>query len=397
MDHLFHDGLVQKMDVRLMKKVLLITNIPTPYRIPLFNELHEQLRAANVELMVVFSNEGYERRQFTVDKNDFKFPYEILDGGTFTPGKDQEFTFFLYKGLWKKLRQLRPDHIIVSGFSPATLLVCLYKFFYRTPYSIWSGSILAAGRKNSFWRTISRKFLVGQANSFVAYGSKAKTYLEHLGAKSDKISIAINTVDTRFFKEKTLEERKKLTGPSPYTFTCLGYLVPRKNMQRVLDAVAMLSQRRRDFRVDIIGDGESRKAMEEYVISQQLYDIVHFHGYRQKAALPNLLAPSRVLLFQTDFDIWGLVLNECMSAGLCCMASPNAGATTDLIVHKQTGLILDFDNPAMVAQAMEEAIEHPNSIEVIGKKAMEFIQENANLHISARGFVDAIKLAGHDI
>jgi len=380
-----------------MKKVLLITNIPTPYRIPLFNELHEQLRAANRELMVVFSNESYERRQFTIDKNDFKFKYEILDGGTFTPGKDKEFTFFLYKGLWKTLRQVRPDHIIVSGFSPATILVSLYKILYRTPFSIWSGSILAAGRKNSFGRTLSRKILVSQANSFVAYGSKAKTYLEQLGAKSDKISIAINTVDTTFFKEKTLEERKKLTATYPCTFTCLGYLVPRKNMQRILDAVSLLSERRKDFRVDIIGDGESRKAMEEYVIAHRLQDIVRFHGYRQKAELPSLLAPSRVLLFQTDFDIWGLVLNECMAARLCCMASPNAGATTDLIVHTQTGLIVDFNTPAMVAQAMEEAIEHPKKIEEIGQRAMEFIQENASLRISSRGFIDAIKLAGHDI
>ena len=49
---------------------ILITNIPTPYRIPLFNELAAAFAATGVSLKIVFAASGYERRQWVVDLSD---------------------------------------------------------------------------------------------------------------------------------------------------------------------------------------------------------------------------------------------------------------------------------------------------------------------------------------
>lgn len=68
-----------------MKKVIFITNIPNPYRIPLFNEIHNQFLDINVKLKLVFGAEGYKRRMFQLDLNEIKFEYEILN--------DQAHTF----------------------------------------------------------------------------------------------------------------------------------------------------------------------------------------------------------------------------------------------------------------------------------------------------------------
>jgi hypothetical protein len=46
-----------------MKKIVLITNIPNAYRIPLFNELSKQLLEENKELVVIFAAGGYDRRK----------------------------------------------------------------------------------------------------------------------------------------------------------------------------------------------------------------------------------------------------------------------------------------------------------------------------------------------
>ena len=61
-----------------MKKVILITNIANPYRVPLFNELSNQLHNKNIHLKIVFANKTYKRRRFTINENEFKFDFCFL-------------------------------------------------------------------------------------------------------------------------------------------------------------------------------------------------------------------------------------------------------------------------------------------------------------------------------
>ena len=63
-----------------MSRVLHITNIPTPYRIPQLNEIGRQLRREGWELKVVFGRAGYGRRHWRVDLGRCDFDYEVLSG-----------------------------------------------------------------------------------------------------------------------------------------------------------------------------------------------------------------------------------------------------------------------------------------------------------------------------
>lgn len=378
-----------------MKKVVLITNIPTPYRIPLFNELNSQMNERGWELFVIFSSSGYKRRNFKIDYTEFNFNYTILDGGLHSIGADNEKTYFFYKGLWKTLKAEKPECIIVSGFSPASIQVALRSKLKGTPYVIWSGSIDKENRNTSWHRKVMRKFLIKHASSFVAYGSLAKKYLQNAGARSENICIGINTVDTKYFSSKTLEFRAAAVDSKTaiFTFTYIGYLVPRKNVHRVLEAAVILLKKRKDFKIRIIGDGVSKSSLEEECRKNHLENNIEFAGYIQKSELPEYLAKSQVVLFQTDFDIWGLVLNEAMAAGVPCMASKNAGATYDLIEDGKNGLITDFEDTFKTAEQMEWMMNNSSSILEMGKNAAITIEQKASLKISAKGFIHAIELS----
>ena len=78
-----------------LKTVLLITNIPTPYRIPLFNKLSEQLADDGRRLVVLFGACGYAHRKWEVDIDDVKFEYRILDSYrlSFYRGEKVVFTY----------------------------------------------------------------------------------------------------------------------------------------------------------------------------------------------------------------------------------------------------------------------------------------------------------------
>lgn len=373
-----------------MKKVLFITNIPNPYRIPLFNEMSRQFRESNIHLKIIFGAEGYKRRYFKIDPSEIKYDFEILKDEAHTFSEDAEKSYFLYKGLGSLMNREKPDAVIVAGFSSATMKVFFRKLLKGTPFIIFSGTIEKGGRSGSMIRKLQRKFLCSNASAFVAYGSLAKEYLVKSGAKAEKVFIGRNTVDTRFFAEETAKLRAEYgNGDGIVRFTYLGYLVPRKNVKLLLESVKIVAQKRNDFRLDIIGDGVSLDDLKNYVSENRLENVVEFHGFRQKQEIPAFFARSSGLLFQTDFDIWGLVLNEAMAAGVPCLSSPNAGATNDLIQEGITGFEVDFTNLELVANKMNWLIDHREEAQKMGERARDFILNHVTLEKAANGFRDA--------
>ena len=374
-----------------MKKVILITNIPNPYRVPLFNELSNQLQSNNIHLKIVFANKTYKRRRFILSENEFKFDYCFLSNEAIKIGNNNENSYFTYKGLTEILKKEKPNSIIVSGFSSATIKVFFYSLINKTPFIIWNGSIEKVGRKDSLIRTIQRKLLTSFATAFVAYGSKAKEYLIKLGASENQVFISTNTVDTSYFEIATNDCRLSIDDDGLNHFLYLGYLVPRKNVGLLIDMANNLQKQRNDFCIDVIGDGESREQLELKVKNLGLSQFVKFHGFKQKHELPPYFAQTKALLFQTDFDIWGLVLNEAMAAGVPCLSSVNAGASSDLIKNGYNGFIVDYENKSDIIEKINFIIENPEKVIEMGKRASEFVNTNANLNVCAKGFVNAIR------
>ena len=381
------------------RRALLVTNIPNPYRIPLFNELSRQLEAQHTRLKVVFGRQGYRRRQWQLDMSTCRFDYEVLSSRAYEMQGDVEKTMFTYGGLFRRLLGESPDVVVVTGFSLATVQVWLYSWLSGTPYIIWTGSVEGvwtgqANRRSSrtALRTLQRKVLAARAAAFVAYGSKAREYLIGLGAPPESVHIGINTVDTRFFEEEThrLRQHLETEDDGKQHLTCIGYLSPRKGIVKLLRAVEQVATHRQDFVLDVVGDGEDRPRLEAYVQEKGLATQVRFHGYRQKEELPAFLARSRCQLFVTNYDIWGLVLVEAMAAGLPVIASTSAGATYDLVREGETGFAVDFDDTDQIASRINWVLDHPSEASAMGQRAQAFVAERVNIEKSAAGFVDAV-------
>jgi glycosyltransferase involved in cell wall biosynthesis len=377
-----------------MKKILIVTNVPNPYRIALFNELNRQLRERGMELQVVFGAEGYARRLNKTDLGNATFHHRILDGGVYTSQENTERTFFGYSGLSAVLDELQPYRTIIIGFSAGTLRLFLRSFYKNEQYIIWAGSLKKEGRNDNIARIISRKLLMKRASAFIAYGSKAKEYLVSMGASPERVSIAMNTSDPAFFlaeTDKIRQEGMATMGDGKKHLLYIGYLVRRKNVGLLIECMAELRKHRNDFILDIVGDGESREQLEKQASELNLSEHVKFHGFRQKSELPAFLAQSSVFLFQTDFDVWGLTVNEAMAAGLPVLSSIHAGATFDLIEEGVTGYAVDFRQRSKISALLQPLLDHPERCKEMGMKARERLLAKASLEKSASGFIDAIE------
>lgn len=373
-------------------KILLVTNIPNPYRIPLFNELNKQLDRKDFKFKVIFSAYGYSRRKWNVDMSECNFDYEVLSSRNISLS-DPEKTIFTYKGLLRILKKESPVLIITSAFSFATMELWYRSLFKKIKYIIWSGAINKNYRQDSFIRRIQRKILVRRAAGFIAYGTKSKEYLVSLGADPDKIAIGINTVDTDFFKNETITNRIYSRDNKKKCLLYIGYFVKRKRIDLLFHAVKILAKKRNDFILKLVGDGPEGEQLKTLAEKLNIINFISFEGFKQKKDIPKYLTEADCFLFPTGFDIWGLVLVEVMAAGLPCISSIYAGATHDLIKDGINGFAMDFSGTEKVAEKINWILNNPELSEKIGREASLFIAENVSLEKSASGFTQAVDKA----
>lgn len=377
-----------------MKSAVIVTNIPTPYRIPLFNEVHSQLLARNIAFKVVFAALTYPRRKWKIDMAECTFPWKVLDSAKL-PLRNPEKAVFTYRGIGRELPHQQPSISIVSGFSLATVRLWLRAKLLRQPYLIWSGAIAIPGREQSALRRVHRRLLVTGASGGIVYGSRARDYLASLGMPPDSIQVAINTVDTGFYAEETkrLRSLSPAAPPTTKTLLCLGHLTHGKRIDLVLHALARISRQRRDFELLLVGSGPAEPTLRQTAADLGLLDAVRFEGFVQREQIPSYLAKTSCLLFPSEYDIWGLVLNEAMAAGVLCLASNKAGATADLVMDGKTGFALDFEDTSAVAERLAWVLDQPQAAATIAAQAQHFIREQASIPASAKGFVQAIERA----
>ena len=160
------------------KKIILLTNIPNPYRIPLFNVMNEKFSQNSFDLKIMFWARKYGRRKWRDSLQSGHFNYVILRSWQIRLA--EEWYLFFPINLFTSLFKERPSTIITGGFSIASIIVFLFHLITKVPYIIWSGEINREGKTPSSLRTFLRKILAKKSSAFIAYGTKAGECLKNL-------------------------------------------------------------------------------------------------------------------------------------------------------------------------------------------------------------------------
>lgn len=375
-----------------MKRVFLITNIPTPYRVPLFNILNDIMTANGYELTLVFSSLTNKRRKWDIRKEDFHF--EFISLNDITLKLSEEKIVPLFWGLFKLLMKTKPDIVISAGFGMSGIITILYSLLTSSRIIFWSGEISLENefKRISLVRRLTRRIMVKYFNAFLAYGTLAKEYLvEHLKVKKEEVFIAQNTVETEFFSNK-----KRLFQKSSYASGCLnivtvGYLTERKNIFSLIKAVEKILVSHPDMlHLTIVGDGSQKKALISYCDQKGIIKYVNFTGNLARGDVAKELCMADIFLFPSLYDIYGLVVIEAMACGLPVISSMCAGVTKDAIIDGKNGFRADFRNVDEIANKIEFFIENPKYVERFGEYSKEMAMKRFSLKNCADGFIDVL-------
>src|SRR3954469_2264017 len=103
--------------------------------------------------------------------------------------------------------------------------------------------------------------LLGQCSFAVTVSQYNKDAILRLAPNLDpeRIHVLANGIDTSFFRPRYHQP------DSPFRFAAIGRLVEIKGFHILVEAAGILAKRRRDFSIDIIGDGPFRERLEHRI------------------------------------------------------------------------------------------------------------------------------------
>ncbi|MDB5035980.1 MAG: glycosyl transferase group 1 [Chlorobi bacterium] len=374
-----------------MPNVLYITNLPTPYRLPLYRELGQRLALEGVLLEIFFLGYSRSDRAWNIGEEDFAgLKYSIA----------KHPSQILIRDAAAAIARSRPAVVVLAwAMDLAALRLMLHCRLRGIPCIVVSGETLRSAANNpyAFLRNIFRRPVFRFASAFITYGTGSTEYLLASGVEPERVVTGINVVDTDYFSRcvdelringAAAEERARYGESFSCHLLFVGYLLPEKGMMNVLAAFGGIE--RSDIALHVVGSGPEMDALRSRVERDGLAGRVFFHGYRQIDQLPLYYALADILIFPSLEEVFGLVMVEGAAAGLPMIASANAGGTADVVNDGVNGIIIDPADIDSIAAAIARLADDPALRRAMGAASRRVAGGTLNLRESARRYMDVI-------
>jgi alpha-1,3-rhamnosyl/mannosyltransferase len=191
-----------------------------------------------------------------------------------------------------------------------------------------------------------------------------------LGLREETIHVIYPGVSQAFFQppKSDIERVRQVYGlEKPYLLS-VGCIEPRKNVERVLDAWAMLAPEvRRD--VELIVAGPLGWNSENVAARLRVpAGGVRYLGYIPEENLPALMAGAAALLYPSHYEGFGFPVVEAMAAGTPVITS-NGSSLAEIAAD--AALLVDPRSTGEIAEAIRQILFSPGIVEQLRARGTE--------------------------
>jgi len=216
------------------------------------------------------------------------------------------------------------------------------------------------------------QWVAQNADRIIATCSDEVFELRALGVDSHRISVAPCGVDSTLFSPDGPSEPR---GAAP-RIAVVGRLVPRKGVDIVISAVALVKARGRGpVELLVIGgsgpadrmaeDPEGRRLMA-WAEQSGVADQVVFRGQVPQSSLPPILRSVDAVVCVPWYEPFGIVPLEAMACRVPVIAA-TVGGLIDTVVDGVTGIQVPPHDPEAVAGAIEYLLDNPDRAAALGR------------------------------
>lgn len=304
--------------------VVWVTNQAAPYRIPVWEALAEQV---DLEVWLLESDRALHRDQnnrgadWEVQGREFTFSIRTIPTFAVRRGEARH-----YIAGWLGRNALKGvDGVLIGGWdSPAYWSVARAARRVGARRIGFYESHLLTQRNKSGLLAAARRWFFRSLDGVVVPGVAARDALLHEGIDPQRISLGFNAVDVERINSETNAERTQ----NPRTdedlrLLVVGQLIERKNVAASIKALLEPGLER--AKLTIIGTGPLHAELVHLINGQGLEERVALVGYVPGTALPKFFAQHDVLVHPAVEEVWGLVVNEALAAGLRVIVSDCSG------------------------------------------------------------------------
>lgn len=218
---------------------------------------------------------------------------------------------------------------------------------------------------------------------FLAIGTANREYYESLGIEPARIITMPYAVDNQFFQLRCRESsaqrehfRSQLRlEPGRPVILFVGKLFGRKRPEDLLEAYFRLSSDGRREPVPyllFVGDGELRSVLESRTKALG-WSSIKFLGFRNQTELPAYFDLCDVFVMPSNFEPWGLIINEVMNAGRPIVASDRIGASRDLVDHGVNGYVYPAEDVVRLHESLAAILGDADLGMRMGRASLEII------------------------
>ena len=218
-------------------------------------------------------------------------------------------------------------------------------------------------------RVIDWMFLMSslKVNRVIAISIFVEKSLKSYGMKSP-ISVIYHGVDLKRFKPAVFNNSQIIIG-------FIGRLVNIKRPEIFLDASIEMLQRLPQAQVWIVGDGNLKTKMENKVSTLAIKDRIKFLGFRQDTE--RIIRQFTILLITSQTEGLAISALEYIASGVPVVSVP-VGALPE-VVSKETGLLVDSDNPKIIAEQILSLIKDKNLLLKLKKTCRKVAEKKFSL------------------
>jgi glycosyltransferase involved in cell wall biosynthesis len=273
------------------------------------------------------------------------------------------------------LRGIRPDAVIdtqngipffsrVVAGAPVTLLV---HHCHREQWPV-AGRLMG---KIGWWVESRLSPRTHRDDQYLTVSLPSADELVELGVERERIAVVRNGADDIPAGVDTGGADTRTAHPS---VCVLSRLVPHKQIEDALEAVASLRPTISDVHLDVIGGGWWEQNLRDRAHELGIGDAVTFHGHVDETRKHQLLSQSWVHVMPSRKEGWGLAVIEAAQHGVPTIGYRSSKGLTDSIVDGVTGVLVGNAEAATadaadLTAAVKTLLLEPETRTVLGEKA----------------------------
>lgn len=259
---------------------------------------------------------------------------------------------------FKNLRQYfkkNSDRTIVSFFVKINLLVIISSIGYKNKLIVSERSDPFSDGRSQLYNILSN--ILYKKCDYIVFQTKeiASRFHKYF---TNKIRIIANPVYPN--------EKYARIMPKENLIVTVGSLKEAKNHFMLIDAINLLKNELKNYKVIIYGEGPLRNSLENKISEYKLEDLIYLPGNIEN--VQKEIHKAKIFILSSDYEGLSNALQEALSIGLCCITTDCLGAN-ELIEEDVNGAIIPRGNYKELSHKINELLQDDKKRDFYGKNA----------------------------